>query len=98
MALNCIKVHPHETIVWRFNMWIRSPLLALAELLAPEAPETPACRAVYLQRFPDAEPMTFLAEFHFVRLHLQGARQVAGFGAARSLDGNEVRRALGPAS
>lgn len=76
----------------------RVTLLARAELLAPEAPETPACRAVYLQRFPEAEPMTALGDFRFVRLHLLGARQVAGFGAARSLDADELRRALSPAS
>lgn len=76
----------------------RVTLLAHAELLPPEAPEALDCRAVYLQRFPEAQPMTALGDFRFVRLHLQGARQVAGFGAARSLDGDEVRQALGPAS
>lgn len=56
-----------------------------------------ACRAVYLARFPEAEPMTALGDFRFVRLRPQGARQVAGFGAARSIDATELLQALGPA-
>ena len=40
--------------------------------------------------------MTALPDFRFVALHLQQARQVAGFGAARSLDAAEVCQALGP--
>jgi hypothetical protein len=75
----------------------RVTLQATAEALAPDTPEALACRAVYLQRFPEAEPLTALGDFRFVRLQVQAARQVAGFGAARSLDGDEVRRALGPA-
>lgn len=40
--------------------------------------------------------MTQLGDFRFVAIELKGARQVAGFGAARSIDEEEVRRALGP--
>ncbi|WP_439115482.1 HugZ family protein [Hydrogenophaga sp.] len=75
----------------------RVTLEATAESLLPDTPEALACRTVYLERFPEAAPMTTLGDFRFVRLHLLGARQVAGFGAARSLNGDEVRRALGPA-
>ncbi|MFP5323478.1 MAG: hypothetical protein ACLGH2_02250 [Gammaproteobacteria bacterium] len=39
--------------------------------------------------------MTALGDFRFVRLTVLGARQVAGFGAARSLPADEVRQALG---
>jgi putative heme iron utilization protein len=53
------------------------------------------CRAAYLGRFPEAEPMTTLGDFRFVRLSPQGARQVAGFGAARSLSADELAQALG---
>lgn len=56
-----------------------------------------SARAAYLARFPEAEPMTALGDFRFVCLAVLGARQVAGFGAARSLDAGEVRRALAPA-
>lgn len=57
-----------------------------------------ACRDAYLARFPEAEPMTALGDFRFVRLRPLGARQVAGFGAARSLDAAELALALGPAT
>lgn len=61
-----------------------------------EAGSADAARVLplYLARFPEAEPMTQLGDFRFVRLAVLGARQVAGFGAARSLDADEVRRAM----
>ena len=72
----------------------RVTLEALAETLAPDSAAARSARAVYLSRFPEAEMMTTLGDFRFVRLQLLGARQVAGFGAARSLPAEEVRRAL----
>lgn len=62
------------------------------------SPEAQAARQAYLARFPEAEPMTQLGDFRFVRLRVLGARQVAGFGAARSLGADEVRQALRPAA
>jgi len=59
--------------------------------------EHAAARDAYLTRFPEAEPMTALGDFRFLRLVPGGARQVAGFGAARSLDADELLQALGPA-
>jgi len=53
-----------------------------------------AARTTYLDRFPEAAPMTELGDFRFVLLQPQGARQVAGFGAARSVDAQELRAAL----
>lgn len=53
------------------------------------------CRTAYLARFPEAEPMTALGDFRFVQLSSQGARQVAGFGAARSVSADELAQALG---
>lgn len=58
-------------------------------------PEWSTARSAYLQRFPEAEPMTGFADFSFVRLDLLAARQVAGFGAARSIDGDTLAQALG---
>ncbi len=75
----------------------RVTLDVMARDLADEA-DAQACRAVYLARFPEAEPMTALGDFRFVRLQPLGARQVAGFGAARSLDVAELLPALGPAA
>ena len=57
-----------------------------------------SARACYLLRFPEAEPMTQLADFRFVRLRPLGARQVAGFGAARSLDAQAMAGILGSAT
>lgn len=76
----------------------RVTLEALAETPALDSASALYARAAYLQRFPEAEPMTALGDFRFVRLKVLGARQVAGFGAARSLPADEVRRALAPAA
>lgn len=65
-----------------------------ARVLAPESDAWRACRAVYLERFPEAEFMTGLGDFRFVAIEPDSARHVAGFGAARSIDGAEVRLAL----
>jgi len=75
----------------------RVTLDAVATVAEPGSADALSCRGVYLARFPEAEPMTALGDFRFVRLRLQGARQVAGFGAARSLAAAEVTQALGPA-
>ena len=40
--------------------------------------------------------MTQLGDFRFVAVEVTGARQVAGFGSARSIDQEELRLALGP--
>ncbi|MEX1168124.1 MAG: pyridoxamine 5'-phosphate oxidase family protein [Hydrogenophaga sp.] len=68
-----------------------------AKACAPDGPDDWACRAVYLDRFPEAEPMTQLGDFRFFKLRPLGARQVAGFGAARSLDAAAIALALGVA-
>lgn len=73
----------------------RVTLQGRALVLAPHSCAWEACRGSYLARFPEAEPMTQLGDFVFVAIDLAGARQVAGFGAARSLDEDEVRQVLG---
>lgn len=72
----------------------RATLVGQAKLLEPDSDEWHACRAAYLERFPEAEHMTQLGDFRFVAIEVKGARQVAGFGSARSIDEQEVRRAL----
>ena len=74
----------------------RVSLEGLAKVLQRGSPEWLACSDAYLRRFPDAEPMTQLGDFMFFAIHVTGARQVAGFGVARSVDAEEVRLALGP--
>lgn len=63
------------------------------ELAADDAAES---RKAYLGRFPEAEPMTALPDFRFVRITPLGARHVAGFGAARDLSAEELTALLLP--
>jgi heme iron utilization protein len=65
-----------------------------AQLLERDSGNWQACSAAYLERFPEAEPMTQLGDFSFVAIELEGARHVAGFGAARSIDVDELRLAM----
>jgi len=67
-----------------------------AARLKPESPNWLSARSAYLARFPDAEPMTQLADFSFVAVYLTAARQVAGFGAARSLEEDDLAALLRP--
>jgi heme iron utilization protein len=75
----------------------RVTLEARAEVLVPASPDWQACRAAYLARFPEAEPMTQLGDFMFIAAHVTSARQVAGFGAARTLDAQALAQVLGGA-
>jgi len=67
-----------------------------ATRLQPESPGWLAARTAYLERFPEAEPMTQLGDFSFVAIHPSAARQVAGFGAARSLEIDDLLSLLRP--
>lgn len=72
----------------------RVSLEATARVLERDSADGLACRDAYLQRFPEAEPMTQLGDFMFVALVPAGARQIAGFGSARSVAPEDVRLAL----
>lgn len=74
----------------------RVTLAGMAKVLTPGSREWQKCKAAYLARFPEAEPMTQLGDFVFVAVEVSSARHVAGFGTARSIDDEEVKRALGP--
>lgn len=95
--------HPRASLLIAQNEVPAEPVHALprvtidvhAETCSPDSPEAMARCATYLARFPEAEPMTQLGDFRFVRLRPLGARQVAGFGAARSLDATTIAQALG---
>jgi putative heme iron utilization protein len=69
-----------------------------ARVLQPDSREGQACRAAYLARFPEAEFMTQLGDFRFVAVHVTRARHVAGFGAARDVEREEVKRVMSVAS
>lgn len=72
----------------------RVTLLGRAVVPQRDSPNWRQARQSYLARFPDVEPMTALGDFMFVTIELSGARQVAGFGAARSLDLDALREIL----
>lgn len=72
----------------------RVTLSARAETLDAVHPLYTPCRSAYLHRFEEATPMTELPDFRFVALHLEQARQVAGFGAARTVDADTLQEAL----
>ncbi|AMY07433.1 heme utilization protein HutZ [Luteitalea pratensis] len=48
-------------------------------------PAYEALRAVYLMKFPEAEPITALGDFAFYVLLIEGGRLVTGFGAAANV-------------
>ena len=75
----------------------RVSLEGRAQLLEPGSAAALGAREVYLGRFPEAEMMTELPDFRFVLITPLQARQVAGFGAARSLDADELRALFGSA-
>jgi putative heme iron utilization protein len=72
----------------------RVTLDGLARVLESESPACAAAKAAYLARFPDVEYMTQLGDFRFVAVAVTGAHQVAGFGAARSIDAEELAQVL----
>jgi len=74
----------------------RVSLAALAATPGRGSAGWASARAAYLARFPEAEPMTALGDFRFVALELTGARQVAGFGTARSVGADELALLLAP--
>jgi putative heme iron utilization protein len=70
----------------------RVTLVGRATTLEPGGEAWALARAAYLARFPEAKPMTQLGDFRFVAIAPAGARQIAGFGAARSIGEDEVRQ------
>jgi len=72
----------------------RATLGGDADVLESNRPEWEPCRAAYLARFPEAEPMTQLDDFRFVAVHVHHARQISGFAAARDVGEEELQRAL----
>ena len=64
--------------------------------LEPNSQAWVTCRSVYLERFSEAEYMTTLGDFTFIAIAIFGARHVAGFGAARSVDAEGFLLVLKP--
>lgn len=72
----------------------RASFVGQAAVLAPGSAAWQAGRAAYLARFPEAEPMTALGDFQFFGITIRAARQIAGFGAARTLEGEDLAAVL----
>lgn len=72
----------------------RITLSAQVQFLERQTARNDAAKKLYLQRFPDVEHITELPDFRFVEIHITGARQVAGFGAARSVDQETLGKVL----
>ncbi len=72
----------------------RVTLDGVATVLERDNVNWASARTAYLARFPDVEFMTQLGDFRFVAIAVSAARQVAGFGAARSIDPDELTRVL----
>ena len=60
----------------------------------PDSPAWTSARAAYVARFPEAQDMLQLGDFRFVAIVPAHARHVAGFGAARSVDRQELQLLL----
>lgn len=93
-----LEASPRAALMVMASEPASGPVHALARASFDVHAETPAsgsaawqaARAAYLARFPEAEPMTQLPDFRFVTLSATRARQVAGFGAARTVPGEEL--------
>ena len=73
----------------------RVTLLGNASVPERDSETWNSCKAAYLARFPDVEHMTALGDFRFVAIEVHGARHISGFGAARTVDAEELKQVLG---
>ena len=73
---------------------MRVSVLGQARRLASGSPDLPDLKAVYLARFPEAEPMFGFADFSIFLIRPASARFVAGFGEAHSLSGESMANVL----
>jgi putative heme iron utilization protein len=72
----------------------RVTLRGRTEVPARESEAWLAARDAYLARFPDAQPMLQLGDFQLVLIRIDQARHIAGFGAARTVEGRDLALAL----
>lgn len=88
--LVCVPEQPNEPV----HDLHRVTLEGRARVLERESSHWLACKTAYLERFPDVAFMTELGDFAFVAIDINAARHVSGFGAARSVDQDELRLVL----
>lgn len=72
----------------------RATLTGDAAPLARDSADYAAARALYVARFPQAEPIFDLGDFTLFRVRLVAARLVGGFAQASSLAGEALATAL----
>ena len=70
----------------------RVSIQGLAHMFTADSQQAAGARAAYLARFPEAEMTTQLGDFCFVGITIRTTRQVAGFGAARAVEVEEMAR------
>jgi len=88
--LVCVSEKPDEPV----HDLHRVTLDGRARFLERESSDWVACKTAYLDRFPDITFMTELGDFRFVAIDTHAARHISGFGAARSVDQNELKLVL----
>jgi putative heme iron utilization protein len=72
----------------------RVSVQATAEFVGRESENYEAARAAYVHRFPEAAFMTDLGDFAFVAITPISGRVIAGFGAAKKVDGTTLMAAI----
>jgi putative heme iron utilization protein len=88
--LVCVPEKPDEPV----HDLHRVTLNGCARVLERDHLNWLACKTAYLERFPDVAFMTELGDFTFVVIDIASARHVSGFGAARSVDQDELKLVL----
>jgi hypothetical protein len=73
---------------------VRTSIQGTAQEIAVDAPDLPAFRAAYLERFPDAAQLFGFADFSLFRIQPESVRFVAGFGEAHSFSAESFARLL----
>lgn len=70
----------------------RVSIRGIAEVLPRNAPDYAQIRSMYLERFPEAEPLFSLGDFNMWRITPTGGRFVAGFARAFNLLPEALRK------
>ena len=73
---------------------MRASIQGTAQEIASDAPDLPAYRAAYLERFPDAARLFGFADFSLFKIQPESVRFVAGFGEAHTFSAESFARLL----
>ena len=97
-----LMLHPHASVLVCAGEEAADSVHALpratlqVEALHPKSgsDDARAALAIYIARHPAGEMLASLPDFSVVRLRVQAARQIAGFGAARDVSAARLRELL----